>query len=143
MVNAIEKYNSGGDETELVNEILALVKPQDHPTPASNKLKSVCFFLCLTKKCATNPFQKLTSPEDEMLAKRKKEGWHGKQHTIDNFVESVAEIHEPPKKSPASKGGEGEGKKEAAAGESSKLLGMKTCNIGQSPEVQPRELLNL
>jgi len=74
-----------------------------------------------------------------MLANRKKNRG-SKPHTIDNFVETVSEIHEPQKKPAKS---DSDSKKESPV-EPMKLLGaMKTCNIGQSPEVQPRDLLNL
>ncbi len=83
-----------------------------------------------------------------MLVKRKKER-HNPQ-TIDKFVESVAEIHEAPQAKPAAKPEPpAEIKKEAApaaaasAEPTSLFSGMKACNIGQSPEVQPRELLNV
>ena len=76
-----------------------------------------------------------------MLVNRKK-GWQNKEHTTDNFVDSVSGIREPDKKQPKMESAPMEAKKESA--EPSKFLsGMKTCNLGQSPEVQPRELLNI
>ena len=67
-----------------------------------------------------------------MLINRKKD-WRNKPHTVENCVDSVAEIHEDVKPEPVNN-----------APQPSLFMGsMKTCNIGQSPEVQPRDLLNL
>jgi len=75
-----------------------------------------------------------------MLASRKK-NWHNKPQTIETFVETVAEIHATQPKPPKAESVV-EAKKEQPPAEPSKLLsGMKVCDLGQSPEVQPRELL--
>ena len=118
MLNAIEKFNTGGTENDLFNDVINLIRPSS----SSMKLKSVLVYI----------MNQLTSPEDEMLINRKK-GWNNVPHTVENFVDSVAEIHD-----------NYESKQISEPPKSGLLMGgMKTCNIGQSPEVQPRDLLNI
>ena len=77
-----------------------------------------------------------------MLIKRKK-GWQNNTGpTIDSFVDNVSEMHDAQPK-PAKVEAELKREVEIKPQEPSKLFsGMKACNLGQSPEVLPRELLN-
>ena len=72
-----------------------------------------------------------------MLNRRKKDRQNNTGQTIESFVDNVSEMHEAKQV-----------KTESAAPEpkpqepSGLFTGMKACNLGQSPEVLPRELLN-
>lgn len=65
-----------------------------------------------------------------------KKRMHGKEQTIDEFVESVAEIRENVDGMPGAHQGESNQGTTGATG----MSGMKKCDLGMSPEIQTREL---
>jgi hypothetical protein len=59
-----------------------------------------------------------------------KKGRAGKEQTVDNFVETVEQIHDMNPKQPPQKE------------EHKTFADITKCDMGNSPEVQARELLN-
>lgn len=79
----------------------------------------------------------MTSPEDEVLRNIKR-NWQKKEHTVDNFVETVEEVREGPSKRTMAKA-----EKAEVPNGPGLMSGVQKCIEGMSPPVQTRELLKL